>query len=55
MMPQINLLKLTFIKTARDRGTCGFRKFELRKNTKYAAGTSLRHSRLPVGAQIEEL
>jgi hypothetical protein len=61
MMPQINLIKLTFINAAREsayqcrqgeRGTCGSRKFEFRKNTKYAAGTSLRHS--PVGAQIEE-
>src|SRR5262245_43737729 len=31
------------------------REFEFRKNTKYAAGTPLRHSRLPVGAQIEEV
>jgi hypothetical protein len=42
MMPQINLIKLTFINAAREsayqcrqgeRGTCGSRKFEFRKNT----------------------
>jgi hypothetical protein len=49
MMAQVSLLKLTFINVARDRGTCGSRKFEFRKNIKYAAGTPPRHPQLPVG------